>query len=89
MKITMLQTRRVSEDGHTTRKLVKGETYDIAHTAACHALNNGWAFNAEPSTGDKIMDAMLDAFDRIVAKTPKSRGEHFIEALNQSSKAAL
>ena len=43
MKIRMLETRRISEDGFLTRMLEKGLEYDIADTAARRAIREGWA----------------------------------------------
>lgn len=68
MQITMLGTHRVSEDGFKTIQLEKGETYDLAHSTAIDVLNKGWAFNAEPSTGDNGLDAILDTLARLRAK---------------------
>jgi hypothetical protein len=47
MFIRMSETRRVSEDGFVTRQLAKGETCNVADTAARHAINHGWAVCAE------------------------------------------
>ncbi len=46
MELTFLETRQISEDGHNLRRCEKGKTYEIADTAACHALRMGWAFNS-------------------------------------------
>src|SRR5581483_1515447 len=60
MLITMLGTHRVSEDGFATKRLEKGKTYDIAHTAACSLIHRGFACNAEESTGNENLDRCLD-----------------------------
>lgn len=51
MKIKMLETRRFSEDGFCLKRLFRGETHDVGHTAACMIISRGWA---EPLAGDKI-----------------------------------
>lgn len=56
MRITMLETRRLSEDGFSIKRFEKGQTYDVRHTAACEAMRQGWAFNAEDEDSDTISD---------------------------------
>ena len=47
MLITMLETRRGSDDGHTVRQFIRGQKYDVADTLAVRFLNQGWAYNSE------------------------------------------
>lgn len=48
MQIKMLGTHRISEDAHTIRVLEKDKVYDdIAHTAACGILQNGWGVRVD------------------------------------------
>lgn len=46
MKITMLETKRVSEDGHRVRLLCAGNTYDVAEGAAQAVMAEGYAIKA-------------------------------------------
>lgn len=71
MKIKMLETRRVSENGFGVRRLEKGNTYDLADSCARHVLNQGWAFNAELED-DQIERAKQTAHD--VAATMNANG---------------
>jgi hypothetical protein len=48
MLITMLETRRGSEDGFTVRQFIRGQKYDVADALARRFLNCGWAYNSEP-----------------------------------------
>ncbi len=43
MKIKMLETHRVSEDGFVLRLLEAGKVYDVADTAARACVMRGWA----------------------------------------------
>ncbi|MHC5537544.1 hypothetical protein ACYOEI_04855 [Singulisphaera rosea] len=47
MKITMLETRRGTEDGFTVRRFLKGDTYDVTHALAVTFIRQGWALKAE------------------------------------------
>lgn len=49
MKITMLATRRGSEDGHVVKRFYEGETYEVADTLARSFIANGWAYPVESS----------------------------------------
>lgn len=43
MIILMKETRRVSEDGFTIRRLLKDVAYDVADTAARYLIRSGYA----------------------------------------------
>ncbi len=43
MQITFLQTRMLSEDGHTVQRFEAGVTCDVADLAARYAIRQGWA----------------------------------------------
>jgi len=59
MFITMKETRRVSEDGFSTRLLENGKTYDVADTAARDCIKQKWATETESGhTLDDIVDAI-------------------------------
>lgn len=47
MKITMLQNKWASPDGHTLRHLVKGETYDLPELLAGQLISADYAHSAE------------------------------------------
>ena len=47
MKITMLETRRGTEDGFLVRRYHEGETYEVTHALAVVFLRQGWARVAE------------------------------------------
>jgi hypothetical protein len=56
MLITMIETRRGSEDGHTVRQFIKGSQYSVADTLARQFLNRGWAYNSEPGEDETHPD---------------------------------
>lgn len=61
MLITFLETRLISEDGHTVKRFHKGETKEVADAAARAAINNGWAKPIEPQ------DDMETVVNKIIA----------------------
>ena len=56
MLVTMLQTRRGTEDGFALRQYHKGHTYDMRDNLACAFISNGYG---EPFLGSTI-DATID-----------------------------
>ncbi|MDZ4858046.1 MAG: hypothetical protein SGI88_03615 [Candidatus Hydrogenedentes bacterium] len=50
MRVTFLETRRLSEGGHTVKRFVAGETYDVLDSAARVAITNGWAARANEAS---------------------------------------
>jgi len=87
MLVKMLQTRRVSEDGFVCRLLEKGQTYDLAHTAACAVLNAGWAYNVEPeddrSPSDIVIDAIRKAGGKAVELPTHTKPKSQLEVLSE------
>lgn len=75
MKITMLETRRSSEDGFNIRRFEAGQTYDnIGDTVARSFIAKGWAFEPRMrTTNPEINDNRLvdektwQGFDRFQA----------------------
>ena len=61
MLIRMSETRRISEDGFVTRQLAKGETCNVADTAARHAINQGWAVCAEEPADMETLVSQISA----------------------------
>jgi hypothetical protein len=53
MKILMIQTRRISEDGHNVRLCEQGQEYDLADTAARFAIRHGWATEVDTRTNEE------------------------------------
>lgn len=64
MKITMLETRRGTEDGYVVRRFDKGEQYEISGFLANQFIRNGWA---EPVTIQPRN--MLEAF-QVLSQLP-------------------
>ena len=50
MLVTMIETRLISEDGYDLQRCKSGETYDLAHEAACLAIRKGWAVKVQEKT---------------------------------------
>lgn len=58
MKIEMNYTRRTCEDGFTVIRLEKGQTYDIAHSAATALIREGAAVEAMGEAGAALFACM-------------------------------
>jgi hypothetical protein len=66
MQITMLETRRGSEDAFTVRRFEKGETYEVADALGRRFLNAGWAYSAEAEDDDADPGPSLVSGDLVV-----------------------
>lgn len=62
MLITMRLSYPVSEDGHTVRDLKRGETYDIADTAARRLIRDGLAYEPRHMTQADVMAKLNEHF---------------------------
>lgn len=85
MEVTMLETRRVCEDGRSLRLCEAGQTYDLADTAARMLINEGYAF--EPRCRAKepweIMAATLDLIYKAFEPRPFAQNPQTHEDLNK------
>ncbi|MHC5536703.1 hypothetical protein ACYOEI_00330 [Singulisphaera rosea] len=63
MKITMLDTRRGSEDGFAVRRFHKGTTYEVGEGLARSFIRQGWATAVEPPSLFDTVKGIVTAFD--------------------------
>jgi hypothetical protein len=73
MLVKMMQTRRGSEDGFLLKLYEEGRVYDMAHTLACRFINQGWAFNAEPSTSNEAIDEAMGQVNSALRKLDETQ----------------
>lgn len=78
MQITMLYTKRGSEDGLRVQQFVQGVAYDVADTLARSFIRAGDAI--ETRFTHKLVTKALEHIDL---------GTAFLNALNQSTKGIL
>lgn len=81
MKITMISTRRGSEDGFTTKQYIKGESYDVSRNMGSMFLRNCWAYNNEQIIEEEnILKYFYPSPTRdTVTTNPATRPQQFAE----------
>lgn len=67
MQVTFDSTHYVSEDAHTVMLCHRGKTYDLAESAACRVINNGWA-HEDKSYGQKLFEFVSESLNPITAQ---------------------
>ena len=63
MKITMLDTRRGSDDGHIVKRFRKGTAYEVADGLARSFIRQGWAVAVESSSLFDTVKGIVAAYD--------------------------
>jgi hypothetical protein len=61
MRITFIETRRMSEDGFGVTLFEEGKTYEVADTCAWRAIRNGWAYEPNPNAIKSVSEILFDA----------------------------
>ncbi len=60
MRIKFLESTRYCENGFDVKQGLKGETKNVAHSAACALINKSKAYCAEPETGNEALDKIIE-----------------------------
>lgn len=73
MRIKFLENTRYCENGFDVKQGLKGETKNVAHTAASDLIRKNKAFCAEEPTGNDNLDTIIDGIKTTIRNVDEWR----------------